>query len=101
MRSLLRKYLSEKLDDTSYQALVGCWNCDETYNIMVKKGKNCPQYLIKAKLACRKCGCDSLKPHFEYINEREIMKDVILHHRVQQMEEKEPKEPSKDHVHFQ
>jgi len=97
---LLRKYLSEKLDTESYSAPVGCWNCDETYSIMIKKGTNCPEYLIKAKKPCRKCGCDSLKHYVEYTTEKEIMKDVILHHRVQQMEEKLPKEPSSDHRHI-
>ena len=97
---MLRKYLSEKLDETSYTANVGCWNCDEIYSIVIKKGTNCPEYLIKAKKPCRKCGCDSLKPRIEYSTEKAIMKDVILHHRMQQMEEKEPKEPQSDHRHF-
>ena len=98
---MLRKYLSEKLDDSNYSAPVGCWNCDEIYSIYIKKGLNCPEYLIKAKKPCRKCGCDSLKPHIEYTTEKSIMKDVILHHRIQQMEEKTPKDMSSDNKYIQ
>lgn len=98
---MLKKFLREKLaDNPKYSAHVGCWNCDDVYFIKIMKGYNCPEYLIKSKDPCRSCGCDSLKPYIEYINEKEIMKDVILHHRMQQMEEKEPQGAPIDHKHF-
>lgn len=96
---MLKKYLSEKLGN--YSAPVGCWNCDEIYDIRIKKGVNVPEHLIKTNPPCKECGCDSLKPHMEYVNEKEIMKDLVLHHRMQQMEEKDHKEVDKSSTHFQ
>ncbi len=100
----MKKYLREKLaDDPNYSVIVGCWNCDDVYNINIKKGINCPEYLINSKKPCRRCGCDTLKPHVEFINEKEIMKELVLHHRMQQLEEgkmEEVKTNTNDHKHF-
>lgn len=96
----MKKFLRDVLDDTNYTAPVGCWNCDIVYNIKVKKGLNVPEHLMKAKLPCRTCGCDTLKPKMEYENEKAIMKDLVLHHRIQSLEEKETKEVDKNNTHF-
>ena len=90
----MKKFLRDRLSDNpNYIAPVGCWNCDIVYNIKVKKGTNVPEHLMKKKIPCRTCGCDTLKPKMEYENERAIMKDLVLHHRIQSLEEKEEKDP--------
>lgn len=83
-----------------YEARVGCWNCDEKYTISVLKGHITPQYIVDADIHCRGCGCDTLKMLSEYNIEKKIMKDVILHHRIEQLHEEQPHEPRKDHIHI-
>ncbi len=84
-----------------YEARVGCWNCDEKYTILIVMGHNTPQYLADKKLLCRMCGCDTLKMFAEYKIEKNIMKEVILHHRIEHMHDDQHKEPSNDQSHIQ
>ena len=80
--------------------MVGCWNCDKQYSIKVRKGINVPEHLIVTRPKCVRCGCDSLKPHVEYITEKEVMKDIVLHHRLTQMDEKEETDSKDKHDHY-
>lgn len=82
-----------------YKANVGCWNCDLLYEINVVRGEITPYYIANNKLVCKGCGCDSLKVLNEYKIEKKILKDVILHHRIEHMHE-EPKAPNRDHQHI-
>lgn len=82
-----------------YQAKVGCWNCDIIYEIDITKGLNTPEYLMNVEVPCIKCGCDTLKMLSEYKIEKKIMKDVILHHRIEHMEQAQHTAPVKhDHI---
>lgn len=86
-----------------YLAKIGCWNCDEIYELSIKKGENLPEYLIANDPLCRKCGCDSLKPYIEWTTEKEIMKDLVLHHRIEQLSKDDEDEDNKvnsNHDHF-
>tara|TARA_R110000824_G_scaffold191211_1_gene372836 strand:- start:655 stop:963 length:309 start_codon:yes stop_codon:yes gene_type:complete len=76
----------------SYLAKVGCWNCDLVYRIKVMKGKNVAEFLMKGKQKCKRCECDSLKVYSEYTTEKKILKDLILHHRLEMMHEHEKEE---------
>jgi len=85
----------------SYQAKVGCWNCDSAYEIAVKIGQITPQFLVDKEMKCRTCGCETLKMFAEYRIEKKIMKEVILHHRIEHLHDnEEPQEPNKNHNHF-
>lgn len=68
----------------SYQAKVGCWNCQSEYNILVKKGIVAPQHLIDKKVTCKYCGCDSLRPFEDYRINKKIMKDLVLQSRLEE-----------------
>jgi len=82
-RNKLRRRLYR--DKSNYLARVGCWNCDAIYELSIKKGKNLPEYLIEEEPPCKRCGCDSLKPFMEWTTEKDIMKDLVLHHRIEQL----------------
>ena len=83
----------------SYQAKVGCWNCDSVYEIAIKLGNNTPQYLIDKEPNCRNCGCPSLKMFNEWRVEKKMMKDLMLHHRITAMENDQGN-PNAEHDHF-
>ena len=83
----------------TYSAKVGCWNCDNIYEISISKGTMTPQYLMDTKLKCTKCGCDTLKMFSEYRIDKKIMKDVILHHKIEHPPEDEGKN-GRDHAHY-
>jgi len=83
----------------TYPAKIGCWNCDNIYEISVIKGKMTNQHLLDTKLKCKKCGCMTLKMFAEYRIDRKIMKDVMLHHRIEHPpEEEERKNKKHDHI---
>mgnify|MGYP001590752715 CR=1 FL=1 len=82
-----------------YEAPIGCWNCDIIYNIPIPKGLNTPEYLMNVEMPCKKCGCDTLKMLSEYKIEKKIMKDVILHHRIEHMEQSQHQEHA-NHDHY-
>jgi len=83
----------------TYSAKIGCWNCDNIYEIIIAKGKMAPQYLIDSKLKCKHCGCDSLRTFAEYRIDKKIMKDVILHHRIEHPpEDDDKKKKAPDHI---
>lgn len=90
---------SKKKKPVSYQAKVGCWNCDTVYEIAVKMGINTPEYLVAKEPLCKHCGCNSLKMFNEYKTEKKIMKDLILHHRIETMGMEA--NPDKRHDHIQ
>ena len=75
-----------------YSAKVGCWNCKLEYELRVKKGVNVAEHLMKGKEPCRRCGCDSLKIFDEYTTEKQILKDLILHHRLEMMHDHDKEE---------
>lgn len=85
----------------TYEAKVGCWNCDDVYVIPIKIGQITPQYINDSKIECKKCGCDTLKMYKEYQIEKRIMREIILHHRIEHMnDDEENKKPVHD-AHFQ
>ena len=84
----------------TYTVKIGCWNCDYIYDILVAKGKIAPQYIMESKLKCKKCDCETLKMFSEYRIDKKIMKDVILHHRIEHPPEDEEKK-NKKHDHIQ
>lgn len=83
--------------EETYSAKVGCWNCDDIYEVSVIKGKIASQYIMENKLKCKRCGCDTLKMFSEYRIDKKIMKDVILHHKIEHPPDNEEK---KDHEHY-
>lgn len=88
------------VDESTYQAKIGCWNCDSVYAIAITKGTNIPEHMINNEPKCTTCGCDTLKMFNEYIAEKKIMKDVILHHRIEQLGGEEEKPPNNDYNHI-
>jgi len=90
--------VSDKSVET-YPAKVGCWNCDHIYEISIAKGTMTPQHLMDSKLKCKNCGCDTLKMFSEYRIDKKIMKDVILHHKIEHPPEDEEKN-GKTHAHY-
>ncbi len=83
----------------TYPTKVGCWNCDHIYEISIAKGTMAPKYLMDHKLKCKNCGCDTLKMFSEYRIDKKIMKDVILHHRIEHPpEDEEKKKKAPDHI---
>lgn len=71
---------------TSYSAKIGCWNCDDVYEIAIKQGMVIPEFLFKEQIECRKCGCKTLRPYAEYKASKRIMSDVLLHHEMNHMQ---------------
>lgn len=90
----------KKVKPEFYQAKVGCWNCDITYEIPIPKGINTPAYIMNVDPICIKCGCDTLRMFAEYKNEKKVMKDVILHNRIEHMEHEQHKEQPTKHDHY-
>lgn len=84
----------------TYLARVGCWNCSEVYDLSIKLGTNVPEHMINNEPKCKNCECTTLKMFNEYIAEKKIMKDLILHHRVESMSHEESPDP-KGHSHIQ
>ena len=72
--------------DKSYLAKLGCLNCDYICDTTVNKGISIAQFLMDEKPLCKQCGCELLTKLAEYKAEKKIMKDMILHHRIQSME---------------
>ncbi len=85
-----------------YTAYVGCWNCDNVFGITIKKGIIAAEWVMNAKPKCTQCGCETLKVHNEYVIEKEIMKDVILHAKIGHMDSmpQAGQPPRKEHQHF-
>ena len=88
-----RFHWRRKMTNKKYNAKVGCWNCDTIYKIAIKMGEMTPQYLHDNKVFCKTCGCDTLKMFSEYLIEKKIMKDIILHHRIEHMEDDDNEKP--------
>ena len=99
MKSRTLKEIRDLKKLGTYTAKLGCWNCDNIYEIAVTKGKMTQQYLIESKMKCKNCGCDTLKMFSEYRIAKKIMKDVILHHRIEHPPDDEDKK-KKDHAHY-
>ncbi len=83
-----------------YKANVGCWNCDSKYQIDIPWGEITPQFLLENDIFCEGCGCDTIKMLSEYNIEKKIMKDIILHHRIEHLED-DDKNEQKNHSHIQ
>jgi hypothetical protein len=81
-----------------YSAKIGCWNCNDVYKIKIIKGINVPEYLQVKHPKCRRCECDSLRIYAEYKMEQEILREIILHTRLNQSHEVEDR--SADHSHY-
>jgi hypothetical protein len=90
---MVAKKITKKKKVDQYKAKVGCWNCDSIYDIGVDKGSITGIYIIQKKMKCSLCGCNSIKMFKEYVVEKKIMKDLILHKRIEQAEEGEKQEP--------
>ena len=75
------------MDEDTYEGKVGCWNCDNVYHIPVTFGIVVPEYLVKEDPKCVKCGCQTLKRFNEYAAEKKVMKDIILHHNIEHLED--------------
>jgi len=84
----------------SYKATVGCWNCDTVFDIFIKKGINTPEYLFQNNIPCKNCGCTTLRMYSEYLTRKEIMKDIMTHLEVIQIEQNAQIPPTRDHLHF-
>ena len=91
--------VQKKKKVSNYKARVGCWNCDYTYWLSIKKGINLPEYLVNSNPLCKRCGCDALKVYLEFKTEKEILKELILHHRLEHLSGSE-EEQSTDHRHY-
>ncbi len=81
----------------TYNAKIGCWNCNDVYMIKVIKGMNTPEFLQQVDPPCRKCECKTLRVFDEYKMEKEILRDLILHSR---LENTGYDNNSKDHIHY-
>jgi len=81
-----------------YSAKIGCWNCDEIYTIKISKGINVPEYLQSIDPPCRRCECQSLRIYAEYKVEKEVLKELVLHARLDHSHEIEP--TTSDHSHY-
>jgi len=90
----------KSVQKNSYLAKMGCWNCDTIHTIKITKGITVPDFIIDTHPQCKKCGCNSLKPFIEYTTEKQIMKDLVLHHRIEQMHEIEEHDTKHDHQHY-
>lgn len=78
-----------------YIATCGCWNCDHVYEIHVKLGYVTTQFIHDKKMLCKECKCPTLKMYKEYKIDNKIMRDLILHERLEHMENQQP-EPKKN-----
>ena len=87
-----------KRNTTKYNAKIGCWNCDEVYTIKIVKGVNVPEYLQSMNPECRSCECKTLRIYAEYKMEKEILRELILHTRLEQSHEDE--HPPSNHSHY-
>ena len=87
-----------KRKTSKYNAKVGCWNCDEIYTIKIVKGVNVPEYLQSIDPPCRRCECQSLRIYAEYKVEKEVLKELVLHARLDHSHETEP--TTTDHSHY-
>jgi Zn finger protein HypA/HybF involved in hydrogenase expression len=87
-----------KTNVKTYNAKIGCWNCDDTYTIKVIKGMNTPEFLQQVDPPCRRCECRTLRIFAEYKMEKEILRDLILHARLEQSHEHDGS--TTDHVHY-
>ena len=83
---------------SKYSAKIGCWNCDDVYKIKIIKGINVPEYLQTIDPKCRRCECKTLRIYAEYKMEKEILRELILHSRLDQSHEVEDR--SADHSHY-
>ena len=83
---------------SKYSAKIGCWNCDDVYKIKIIKGINTPEYLQTTDPKCRRCECKTLRIYAEYKMEKEILRELILHSRLDQSHEVEDR--SADHSHY-
>jgi hypothetical protein len=95
-KSVKRKVKSKPT--SKYSAKIGCWNCDDVYKIKIIKGVNVPEYLQQIDPKCRRCECNSLRIYAEYKMEKEILRELILHSRLDQSHEVEDR--SADHSHY-
>lgn len=84
----------------TYTAKVGCWNCDNIYEIDVTHGIVTPLFIQKEKPKCERCGCASLRMLAEYKAEKRIMKDILLHDHVEHVGEI-PSLKKNEHSHIQ
>lgn len=84
----------------SYDAKIACWNCDIKYDIPIRRGTNTPEFLARFEPRCKGCGCTSLKMLDEYHAEKKIMKDVILHARLDHMSNIEEEKHACNHDHY-
>ena len=87
-----------KRNTVKYSAKIGCWNCDEVYTIKIVKGVNVPEYLQTMDPECRRCECKTLRIYAEYKMEKEILRELILHTRLEQSHEVE--HPPSNHSHY-
>ena len=76
-----------------YITTCGCWNCDSVYDIYVKYGEMTTKFIMDKKMTCKKCKCETLKMYKEYKIDNKIMKDIILHDKLEHMGEEVKKEP--------
>ena len=93
-----KKKVVKRKKTLKYSAKVGCWNCDEVYMIKIVKGVNVPEYLQNIDPPCRKCECRTLRIFAEYKMEKEILRELILHTRLEQTHEYDGS--ITDHIHY-
>ena len=84
--------------DETYDAKIACWNCEKIFDIKVSRGTIVFEHITRNKLVCENCGCNTLKVYAEYKIDKRIMKDLVLHTKIQQQENQPP--PDKKHDHF-
>jgi len=82
---------------STYSAKIGCWNCDDIYKIKIIKGINVPEYLQAKDPKCRSCECNTLRIYAEYKMEKEILRELILHSRLDQSHEVEDRSANHNH----
>ena len=82
-KKIVKKTIKNIPNVSLYLAPIGCWNCNIKYSIHIPKGINTPEFLMNVGANCKKCGCNTLKMLTEYNTEKKILKDLILHHRLE------------------
>lgn len=75
----------------TYTSKIACLNCNLIEDIQIEKGKIIPEFIAVQQLNCTNCGCETLTSFDAWKAEKKIMKDIILHHNIEHMEENEPK----------
>lgn len=73
-------------EEETYEARLGCINCNKVYIIDIPKGIDTPNYLFHEQPTCENCGCATLRVFNEYTAEKKIIKDLLLHRHFEMLD---------------